>query len=322
MENIVTKIYRKYLYGNISKDEFLEMRYHINRANDEELSEMFETEWNENFVFDSMPKVDKEDVQSKLDFYISCEQNHKRRKRYYQVAAVFLPLLVMFSVFYFMTSKVNETGDFIVEVRAGDKAQLTLPDHSSVWLNSKTKLAYSNETKDTREVTLTGEAFFKVAKNPERPFIVKMNDLKVEVLGTSFNVKANAESDLIETSLVEGSVKLSVDNESEIYYLKPNEKAIYSKSKKSIEIVPADNELEIAWKDNKLIFRSERLIDVIAKLEDWYGVKFVFNCKDIENDLISGTFNDEQFITVLETLKLQYQIKYTIGEKFITISCK
>jgi len=131
------------------------------------------------------------------------------------------------------------------------------------------------------------------------------------VLGTSFNVNARQGSDIIETSLVEGSIKLTGSELSQDYILKPNEKAIYYTSTKIIKIETTDNEVETAWKDNKLQFRSERFGSVVKRLEEWYGVKIISKCPNIENDIISGAFKGESLETVLETFAIQYKIKYS-----------
>lgn len=322
METFIIKLYKKFLYGNISRDEFLEMRYEINKTSDKELSTLLEEEWNDDLSVNKISEKDKAEINKNLNFYINYDTKRSNRKRYYQIAAVLIPCVVLLSVYLYTLQPQQENGNFVVEVKAGEKAQVTLPDHSRVWLNSKTKLTYTNGLVNAREVTLTGEAFFKVSKDKTRPFLVSMNNLQVEVLGTSFNVKATPGSDLIETSLVEGKVKLSGVNLSQDYYLKPNEKAIYSNSSKNIQIVSTDNELETAWKDNKLKFNSEPFKNVITRIEDWYGVKITCNCPKIENDPISGTFNNEQLTEVLENFKILYHIKYEMKDENIIITSK
>ena len=320
MENYIIILYKRYLYGDIKRDEFLEMRHEINNIRYSELSDLLEEEWNENMTSDIFAEKDKEDIQSNLDFYIECDKKRLFRKRMLQVAAVVIPFVFIASAFLFNYQPVKEQKYFVVEVKQGNRAQVTLPDQSKVWMNSNSKLIYTTGKNNTREVKLTGEAFFKVFKDKTRPFIVSANNLQVEVLGTSFNVKVRQGSDLIETSLVEGSVKLSGTDLSQDYYLKPSEKAIFSNSTKSIQIVATDNEVETAWKDNKLKFKSERFVDVIAKLEDWYGVKIKLQYPAIENDLISGSFKDESLKTVLETFKIQYHIRYEINADTIVMS--
>ncbi len=310
MENYIKIIYKKFLYGKISKDEFLEMRHEMNNTDLPELKSLFAEEWKEDINSEILDKKDKEAIRSKLNFYVEYDKKRILRKRMIQMAAVVIPFVFILSAILYINQPVTKLEkDFVVTVKQGNRAQVTLPDQSIVWMNSNSKLVYRSEN-NKREVKLIGEAFFKVTKDKNRPFIVSANNIQVEVLGTSFNVKARLGSDITETSLVEGSVKLTGAELSQDYYLKPNEKAIYSNASKSIKIEATDNEVETAWKDNKLQFKSERFADVVKRLEDWYGVKIILKCPSIDNDLISGAFKSESLETVLETFRIQYKIRY------------
>lgn len=320
MENFITELYKKYLYDHISRDEFMEMRHTINNTKDTELAHLLEEEWTESIFPGQLKEESKDNIRKKLDFYIENDNKRIDKRRMFRiVAAVIIPLFVVSTFFISKLFSVDKQNNFIVSVEQGNKATVTLPDKSKVWMNSNSTLEYKKGKKNTREVKLIGEAFFKVFKDKNHPFIVTVNNLQVEVLGTSFNVKARQGSDIIETSLVEGSIKLQSTDLSQDYYLKPNEKAIYSQSKKQLQIMNTDNDLETAWKDNKLKFSSERFIDVMAMLEDWYGVKIICKCPEIENDLMSGTFKDEKLETTLDILKIQYKIHYVRHNDTIVI---
>lgn len=321
MENYIKIIYKKYLYGTIRKDEFLEMRHELNKSDLPALTNLLSEEWNEDMNPEVMTEKDKENIRSKLNFYVEFDKKRLFRKRMMQIAAVLIPFVfVLYAVLYDnQPDRVTEK-DFVVTVKQGDRAQVTLPDQSKVWMNSNSKLVYRNGKNNTREVRLTGEAFFKVYKDKNRPFIVSTTAIQVEVLGTSFNVNARQGSDVVETSLVEGSIKLSGAELSQDYLLKPNEKAIYTPSTKSIKIEPTDNEVETAWKDNKLQFKSEKFGSVVKRMEEWYGVKIISNCPNIEHDLISGAFKGESLGTVLEIFSIQYKIKYRIqGDSVVVL---
>ncbi len=314
MQNFIIKLYKKFLYGRVTRDEFLEMRHTMNNTHDDVLAYTLEEEWNENMPGEKLPKESKENIRRELEFFIENEHNHNhttgKRKMFWAVAAVFLPLLLagtfLMAKFYYS----DKLSDFRVSVDKGNKAVVTLPDHTRVWLNSNSELEYKKTKKRVREVNLTGEAFFKVFKNEKQPFVVTMDNLQVEVLGTSFNAKARENAEIIETSLVEGRVRLKSADLSQDYYLNPNEKAIFNKSKNQLQIMTTDNDLETAWKDNKLKFSSERFGDVLAMIGDWYGVEIICKYPEIENDLISGAFKEENLETALDALKLQYNIRY------------
>jgi ferric-dicitrate binding protein FerR (iron transport regulator) len=307
MNKHIKNLYKKFLYGNIRRDEFMEMRHYLNDISNEELSETMHDEWNENILSGNMDTSTKDDIRNKLNFYIECDKKQIRRSRLLRVAAVLVPLIVVGTVLMYTLNRQDDPGNMAVSVERGNKAMITLPDQTKVWINANSTIEYSQANKKLRQVTLTGEAFFKVAEDKTKPFIVSMNGLEVEVLGTSFNAKARDYSDIIETSLVEGSIKLRSNNLAQDYYLKPNEKALFNRNTNQLQIMHTDNDLETAWMYNRLKFSSERFTDVLTRLEDWYGVKIINNCPDIANDLISGTFREEKIENALQSFKIQYQ---------------
>lgn len=307
MDTYVKNLYKKFLYGNITRDAFMEMRHYINGIQDKELSDVMQKEWSENILTGMMDNGMKEDIRGKLNFFIECDKKKIRRRRLIRVAAVLLPLMVVGTVMMYTLLHQEQNGSMIVSVERGNKAMVILPDQTKVWVNANSTVEYEQTDKKSRRVNLTGEAFFKVAEDKSKPFIVTMGDLEVEVLGTSFNAKARDYSDIIETSLVEGSIKLRSALLSQDYYLKPNEKAIFNKSSNLMQIMHTDNDLETAWMYNRLKFSSERFADVLIKLEDWYGVKIINNCPDLSNDIISGTFREEKIENALNSLKIQYR---------------
>ncbi|MCK9507753.1 MAG: FecR domain-containing protein [Pigmentiphaga sp.] len=307
MNRHIKDYYKKFLYGDISYVEFMEMRHYMNDITDEDLSEVMSHEWNENILSGGMDNEAKDAIRSKLNFYVDYDKSKIRRNGLLKVAVVLLPLIVIGTVFMYALFSREDPDNMIFSVERGNKAVVTLPDQTKVWLNANSTIEFSQANKKERRVTLTGEAFFKVTKEKTKPFIVKMDELEVEVLGTSFNAKARAYSDIIETSLVEGSIKLRSNNLSQDYYLQPNEKAVFSKTSHRILITHTDNELETAWMYNRLKFSSERFADVLTRLEDWYGVSIINHCQDINNDLISGTFREEKIESALQALKIQYQ---------------
>nr|WP_262893832.1 FecR domain-containing protein [Parabacteroides merdae] len=208
----------------------------------------------------------------------------------------------------------------MAEVPAGDKVQLTLPDKSSVKLNSESSLSYAY-VNGKRVARLKGEGYFQVSKDRKHPFVVQVGNLNIEVLGTCFNVYSYEENDFVETSLIEGSVRLyDSKSPSESFILKPSQKAIYSKNNGKISFHNTDNVKETAWTQNHLVFESEKLGSVFQKIERWYGVHIDLLCPEIANDQISGSFKDEQLPYVMEALKFQYGFNYEITGNNVTIN--
>lgn len=320
MENYIKLLYKKFLHGNIRKDEFLEMRHELNKTETNELIRLLSTDWNEGMHQVTMDAGDKEKIKSKLNFYMESDSRYSRRKKLWMYAAVLIPFLLVSSALLVFQPSQQTTDDFVVTVGNGDKAQLTLPDETKVWMNSNSRLEYSGNDKKIRNVKLVGEAYFKVSRNKSKPFIVTVNNLKVEVLGTAFNLKARENSELIETSLIEGSLRISGDALSQDYMLKPNQKAVYSNRLKEIAISSANVEVASAWINNQIKIHSEPFAEVLKRLEEWYGVRIISTNKSIENDKITGTFKGDDLKIVLEALCIQYEMHYTMqGDSLFTL---
>lgn len=312
MENYLKMLYKRFLYGTIASDDFLEMRHGINNLSAKEMQKTIGEEWENNSLHSDMNAEDKESIKSRLNLYIAFEKKKANRKRYFKIAAVLIPAIVLSTIFTVGFLSTETPKDFVVLVKPGSKAQITLPDNSVVWLNSNSKLVYSNASKKQRNVRLVGEAFFKVTKNASRPFIVSSENLAIEVLGTSFNVKAPKGAKTIETTLLEGSVKLSAPELHTSYYLKPNEKAIYSTLANTVKIIPIEDTDEVLWKDNVFYFESESFGEVINRLENWYGRKIVLENQSIEKETISGSFRDQDINTILKVFRIQFGLNYRI----------
>ena len=145
--------------------------------------------------------------------------------------------------------------------------------------------------------------------------------LEYRSVGTCFNVCSYKENDFVETSLIEGSVRLyDSKSPSESIILKPSQKAIYSKNNGKISFHNTDNVKETAWIQNRLVFESEKLGSVFQKIERWYGVHIELLCPEIVNDPITGSFRGEQLPYVMEALKIQYGFDYEITGNKVTIN--
>ena len=265
-----------------------------------------------------------------------------------RIAAVFVIALFMGGLgYYFIDQKKETIADplFVEYVSPlGSRSSVILADGSKVWLNAGSTLKYKNTYGiNNRELQLTGEAFFEVEKNKELPFIVKTSDIDIIALGTKFNVKAYCEEKTIETTLIEGSVKLesTTVNLQKNILLKPNDKAVFTKSKQSIELAsqqnqkinqesaPAKPKLEIiesvepepiiSWKDQRWIINNEKLGDLAVKLERRFDVSFVFDNDLIKDYSFRGTLEDETLGQIMEAIKFSSPIKYLIDKKTVYI---
>lgn len=181
-------------------------------------------------------------------------------------------------------------------VPAGQRVRLTLQDGTEVWLNSQTKLTYpALFSGKERRVTVEGEAFFDVAKNPEKPFIVSSQGVEMKVLGTKFNVYSYPGKETIQTSLLEGGLKVYFpDAESKGVTLKPEEQVTIKGNQMKIGSLPhADYFL---WRDGIYSFINEPLIDILKKLELYYDVKIIVKDQSIYSWEYTGKFRQRDGI--------------------------
>ncbi len=271
------------------------------------------------------------------------EATPKRRfARWYWAAAVLLVATGLFSI-RALSGSSSSRGDEVasqvneISTRPGSKSKVQLPDGSVVWLNAGSKLTYNKDFGiETREVTLIGEGFFDVTKNKEKPFIISTSSIKIKVLGTAFNVKAYPEDKQTETSLIRGSIEVTIRN-------RPNNKIILSPSEKlvvendiarlekedkhkerttgniartelpvistlmsinKLKYNPQDSTVaEIQWVNNKLVFRDESFSELAVKMERWYDVQIDITDLRIGEERLNGIFESETIIQALEALK-------------------
>jgi molybdopterin-binding protein len=172
---------------------------------------------------------------------------------------------------------------------------ITLPDGSRVWLNSQSSIKYKNDFNDEiREVQMTGEAYFEVAKNKHKPFYVRVNGMSVKVLGTKFNVNAYNANE-VKTSLLEGAVSVQSANKPVIQLIPGQE--IIVKSKESI-VKDTDTDISVAWKDGYFSFQGEDIRSIMQKVAQWYDIEVEFD-EGLTNEKFEGTFSKRKNLSEL-----------------------
>lgn len=274
-------------------------------------------------------------------------------RRLLQYAAVFI--MAFFLAWLLKPGEQQQQADLTVKkvnylritVPYGSKSTIELPDSSKVVLNSGSSLEYPDQFGETdRTVYLHGEAYFDVARNKQKPFYVKTDDVTIKVLGTQFNVKSYPEEDIMETVLVSGSVEIlpnhqAFDQRNKEYkriMLKPNEKAVFLRDGLSLkEGLPAQSNLrpilkatiagqksektetDIAWKSDILILSNEPFSEIVKKLERWYNVEITLKDKALGSTRFSARFHGESITDVMRALSLTQPFAYEINKNIITI---
>jgi transmembrane sensor len=215
------------------------------------------------------------------------------------------------------TSAANELNT--LSIPRGGQYQLTLPDGTLVYLNSASSLTYPAKFKGTeRKVTLTGEAYFQVAKNPKKLFIINVNNKQqIQVLGTHFNVEAYTDERVINTTLLEGSVKILYKNKETL--LKPGQIAINNMGA-ALDIQTADLDEVMAWKNGLFIFNNENITMVMKKISRWYDVEVVFK-GDMKNVNFLGNYSRAKSLaSLLKNIQLMEDVNISIEGRRITVT--
>jgi transmembrane sensor len=238
-------------------------------------------------------------------------------------------------------------------VPSGEKSQVILSEGTKIWLNSESKLRYQVRQKKTeRIVFLEGEGYFDVTKQKKSVFIVYTQNIKVEALGTIFNIKSYPDDPTIETTLVEGIIKVEHNGKKDKFsqvILKPNERFVYSKKvikgvkpvaetkeKKDVKsriqtlkplqqitVNKVNTENITCWKDYLLVFDNETLEEMAVKMSRWYKIKVNILDDELKKHRYTGKFvNNETIYQVLEAINLTTPIEYTLTDNQINISRK
>jgi transmembrane sensor len=214
-----------------------------------------------------------------------------------------------------------------VVTRNGTKTNILLPDGSTVWLNAGSRLSYDSLYDNMlREVTLSGEAYFDVVKNPDKPFIIHTGKINIKVLGTIFNVKSYPGEKTIETSLIKGSIEVTFPSQpAKKIILKPNQKLVINKTETTANtninhaisaVIPfisiehlkkigSDSAIaETGWMQNRLYFNDMSFNELLKNMERKYGLSFSLTDPGLDTIHFTGSFQNETILQALDALRL------------------
>lgn len=233
-------------------------------------------------------------------------------------AILLLPLLGLSAYLYYQTNTLKSKSVGLLETTTayGVRTKITLSDGSEVWLNSGSTLSYPERfTGDKRQVTLSGEAFFKVKSDKDHRFDVQTSDgITVSAYGTEFNVQAYAEEPEIKATLAEGHIQIDQINQPASQELIPGEQAIYSRHTQQMQVRKANLLVETAWKDGKLVFRRTPMEEIAKQLSRHFNVNIQLQGKEIFDYTYSATFTTETLAEILSLLEKTAPIRCEIIE--------
>ena len=316
----------KYLSGNISLEEKKELDSWINFSpENKQLYLKSKKAWqlSQTYISPETTRQDKTDIIREIQQQqtISFKRTRKQLLIYKIAAMLAIPLTFALSWYFLQNSKQPLPEDFFCELTApkGHVAKCVLPDGSEVWINTGSTLIYNTASfnQQSREIKLSGEAYFEVAKNIEKPFKVVTEAANIHVTGTSFNVKAYPESGLFETVLVEGAIEMELNNQThQKINLVPGEKAVSRKTEREISIEKVEADFYTSWRNGEILFKDATLNDLVKELERIYDIRFHLKNPQLGEFRFRGMFSyNNNLIEALEKIKRTANIDYYIENK-------
>lgn len=247
-------------------------------------------------------------------------------KQGFKVAAIISVAIFTIATTYYVATRTTfgigqlTDNNYTFEMQPGQKGNVLLADGTIVHLNSDSKISFSGDyNTNQRVVNLEGEAYFEVAKNPNKRFIVICNGVNVEALGTKFNVKAYPSDSLITTTLTEGKVKVSSDDQS--VTLLPNDVATYNSKRRTLkESTVEDVNVANYWLSGQLVFNSEPLSSIATTIERMYNVKIEIKDAKLRNMRFTGTIQNNSLNNIMYIISLTYPMDYSMSDSLITLS--
>jgi ferric-dicitrate binding protein FerR (iron transport regulator) len=235
-----------------------------------------------------------------------------------RVAAILLLPLLFFSIWQgLQIAEFNQnTVQNSISTSPALRSVFTLPDGTKVWLNGNTTLNYPTFFKGSeRLVELTGEAYFQVAANKQKPFVVKAGKLLVEAVGTEFNCMSYPGDSNMEIVLTEGKINILSEKANArllLGSLTQNQLAVFNADNSSLKVSQVDTKKHTAWREGQIIFKNDRLSDVLNRLGRWYNVSFIFDSELKTDHAFTGSFSGEELTQILNYIELTTPIAFEV----------
>ncbi|AWW29659.1 hypothetical protein DN752_05725 [Echinicola strongylocentroti] len=241
----------------------------------------------------------------------------KARKMWSYGIAASVACILSIGVFLLINKQYNKPQINEVAAGMGEQKYLKLEDGTEIWLNAQSKIMFPIAFSDTeREVSLSGEAYFKVEKDSTKPFRVVTDNLTTSVLGTEFNVNAYKNQDFVSVALVEGSVRLRAGDM--VSLLGPGQKGSLKKETSSFNIEQFDVTDEMGWMRGELIFNGVSLGEIAKRLKRSFGIEIEFAKKGYATYEFTGKFKDEELSIILTAIARAHELKFrTVGDQKI-----
>lgn len=267
-------------------------------------------------ALDARQRIDPRSALRRVRSRMRAERWRRGFHRLERVAAVLLLPLVALSGW--LLAHFGSELNTMVEIRSttGMVSCVTLPDNTRVWLNSDSYLRYPARFGKERRVTLFGEGYFDVAKDPDHKFVVEARTLEIEVYGTEFNVEAY--DDCIRTTLVSGRVGVTYDDQfhrRQLVRMMPNQQAIYNARTGFMYLNGADVTCNTSWKDGCIVLNNTSLEDALRVIGNKYNVQFRIADNALCGNKFTGTFSNQSLDVILRYFNISSNIRFKQIEK-------
>lgn len=316
----------KYFYGELTQSEIATLLEEVKA--DENLKKEFVIMQNTYALSQiSDLSINKNEGHRAFTRFIAKQQKAQQKRLVLTLSKyAAIAILLITSTYFISQYTFNHFHDIELNtlyVPAGQRAKLTLEDGSTVWLNANSTLKYpSHFAKNKRLVEIEGEAFFDVALNEKKPFVVSTKKMDIEVLGTQFNVNSYSDTDVVKTELLNGSVKVQMkDNELNTVTLKPNEQVTIIEN--SMIVSEISNSEHFLWIEGIYSFDNERLLDIINKLQLYYDVKIVVEDPELFDVRYTGKFRQrdgiDEILRIIQKIR-NFGVRKDTANNIITLT--
>lgn len=313
------ELLHRLIAGSTTEEENRElMEWFRQCASQEEFFMLFENVWKDSP--DEMPRDVQERMYRRLNRDLGEEKktikvipwhSYFSRKIWQRVAvACIIVVLTLANYNMFHKQKQLSAQNFTVSAEKGQRAFVTLPDSTKVWLNSDTKISYpADYGMKERNVALMGEAYFEVAKNPDKRFIVETKGMQVEALGTAFNINAYKNDNKIIASLFSGSVRVSYEDH--VTILKPHESVKVDLLTRDFFQYEDNNMKDIAlWRENEITFDGESLEEIAHIINRLYNTTIYIEDESLKKECYIGTVRNNSLENFIDIINLTTPVVY------------
>lgn len=318
----------KKVSGEIDPVELQELERLLRQSGDTTVSgELMERLWHTPLEAKSPDNAEEENWKAIHEAIGKQEAIVKPIRRPWLMAAASVVLLALAGAGgYWWALHPAHKSNTVLATRPDSRSKITLPDGTTVWLNSDSRVTYpSTYGEKTREINLDGEAFFDVARDPHIPMVVHAKGIDIQVLGTSFNVRAYPQDSQVVASLVTGEIALTdASKPGWRVVLRPNEKLLVTHEETKVDTLHTEPHSqtipETSWVSGKLSFYREPFGSLADRMGRWYRVQFRITDKSLEKQTLTGVFEKESLEQALTALQVTCHFHYVIREDTVLIN--